>query len=130
MKILLDTHTLIWALEDSPRLPLAVRDAIIDESNQIYVSTLSLWEIAIKHKKRADVMPYSANEIRNYAMRSGYIFLSLSLDAISVYDNFDFGILSDPFDRMLLCQSQSHNMRLLTHDDKLKHVGIGFVEAY
>ena len=130
MKILLDTHTLIWALEDSPRLPLAVRDAIIDESNQIYVSTLSLWEIAIKHKKRADAMPYSANEIRNYAMRSGYIFLSLSLDAISVYDNFDFGVLNDPFDRMLLCQSQSHNMRLLTHDNKLKHVGIGFVEAY
>lgn len=130
MKILLDTHTLIWALEDSPRLPLAVRDAIIDESNQIYVSTISLWEIAIKHKKRADAMPYSANEIKNFAMRSGYIFLSLNLDAISIYDNFDFGILNDPFDRMLLCQSQSHNMRLLTHDNKLKLAGLGFVEAY
>ena len=130
MKILLDTHTLIWALEDSPRLPLAVRDAILDESNQIYVSTISLWEIAIKHKKRVDAMPFSANEIRNFAMRSGYIFLSLSLDSISVYDNFDFGVLNDPFDRMLLCQSQSHNMRLLTHDNKLKLVGLGFVEAY
>ena len=130
MKLLLDTHTLIWALEDSPRLPLAVRDAIIDEANQIYVSTLSLWEIAIKHKKRVDAMPYSATEIKNFAMRSGYIFTSLSLDAISIYDNFDFGLLNDPFDRMLLCQSQAHNMRLLTHDEKLKKVGIGFVESY
>ena len=130
MKLLLDTHTLIWALEDSPRLPLGVRDAIIDESNQIYVSALSLWEIAIKHKKRADSMPYSASEIKNFAVRSGYIFLSLSLDAISIYDGFDFGVLNDPFDRMLLCQSQANNMRLLTHDEKLKNVGLGFVEAY
>ena len=129
MKILLDTHTLIWALEDSPRLSLAVRDAIIDESNQIYVSVLSLWEIAIKHKKSKS-MPYSAKQIMDFASRSGYIFLSLSLDAISIYDNFDFGILNDPFDRMLLCQSQAHNMRLFTHDEKLKLVGVGFVESF
>ena len=130
MKLLLDTHVLIWALEDSPKLPLAIRDAIIDESNEIYVSSLSLWEIAIKHKKKPETMPYSATDIRNYAMRAGYIFLSLNLDSISTYDKYDLNCHKDPFDQMLVCQSQTHNMRLLTHDEKLKEFGIGFVEYF
>ena len=50
MKLLLDTHVILWALEDSSRLPIHIRDMIIDERNEIYVSTISLWEIAIKHK--------------------------------------------------------------------------------
>ena len=130
MKLLLDTHVLLWALEDSPRLPLNIRDAIIDENNQIYVSILSLWEIAIKHKKKPDLMPYSAAEIRDYAMRAGYTFSYLGVDAITVYDQNDFSMHNDPFDQMLVCQSQASNMRLLTHDEKLKSFGIGFVETF
>ena len=130
MKILLDTHVLIWALEDSPKLQLNIRDAIIDESNEIYVSTLSLWEIAIKHKNKPESMPFSASQIRDYAMRSGYIFLSLGLDAISTFDKYDLSNHKDPFDQMLVCQSQAHNMRLFTHDEALKSYGVGFVELF
>ncbi len=130
MKILLDTHVLIWALEDSPRLPIEIRNAILDESNQIYVSVLSLWEIAIKHHKKPEIMKYSATQIRDYAMRAGYIFLSLGLDAIETYDKSDLTAHNDPFDQMLVAQSQAHNMRLLTHDNKLKLFNIGFVEAF
>ena len=130
MKILLDTHTLIWALEDSPRLPLSVRDAILDENNQIYVSILSLWEIAIKHKKKPESMPYSAVQIRDYAMRAGYTFVYLGVDAVSIFDKNDLSNHNDPFDQMLVCQSQANNMRLLTHDEKLKSYGVGFVEIF
>lgn len=130
MKILLDTHVLIWALEDSPKLPLSIREAIIDENNEIYVSSLSLWEIAIKHKKSPELMPFSSNDIRTYAMRAGYLFLSLNLDAISVYDKYNLSKHKDPFDQMLVCQSLAHNMRLITHDPKLKEYGIGFVELF
>lgn len=130
MKILLDTHVLIWALEDSPRLPLKIRDAILDENNQIYVSTLSLWEIAIKHNKMPESMPYSATQIRDFAMRAGYIFLSLNLDAITIFDQNDLSEHKDPFDQLLVCQSASHNMRLFTHDEKLKQYNVGFVELF
>ena len=130
MKLLLDTHVLIWALEDSPRLPLRIRDAIIDENNQIYVSMLSLWEIAIKHKKRPESMPYSATQIRDYSMRAGYTFLHVGIDTITIYDQNDLSMHNDPFDQMLVCQSQANNMRLLTHDDKLKSFGIGFIETF
>lgn len=130
MKLLLDTHVLIWALEDSPRLPLEVRNAIVDENNQIYVSVLSLWEIAIKHQKKPELMKYSATEIRDYAMRAGYIFLSLGLDAVAVYDKANLSAHKDPFDQILVCQSQAHNMRLLTHDERLKTLNIGFIETF
>ena len=130
MKLLLDTHVLLWALEDSPRLTKKIRNLIIDESNQIYVSVISLWEIAIKHQKNPEIMKYSATQIRDYSMRAGYIFLSLGLDAIADYDSNDLSVHKDPFDQMLVCQSHANNMRLLTHDAKLKSFPIGFVEYF
>ena len=130
MKLLLDTHVLIWALQDSPNLPIYIRDAIIDENNEIYVSALSLWEIAIKHKTHPDKMPYTATEIRQYAQRAGYIFLSLNLDALQTYEGHDLSMHKDPFDQMLVCQSVAHNMKLISHDSKLKSYGIGFLEIF
>ena len=127
MKLLLDTHVIIWALEDSSYLPKHIRDLIIDENNEIYVSSISLWEIAIKHKKQPNNMPFSANQIRDYCQRAGYIFLSMSLDSISTYEKNDLSIHPDPFDQMLVCQSMTHNMKLITHDDKLKLYNSGSI---
>ena len=130
MKLLLDTHVLLWALEDSPRLPFNIRDMIINESNEIYVSAISLWEIAIKHKKQPELMPYSAEQIRDYCQRSGYIFLSLNIDSVVTYEKYDLSMHKDPFDQMLVTQSACHGMRLITHDDQLKSYGIGFIEYF
>lgn len=130
MKLLLDTHVILWALEDSSRLPIHIRDMIIDERNEIYVSTISLWEIAIKHKIQPNVMIYSATEIRDFCQRAGYIFLSLNVDNIAMYEKYDLSTHLDPFDQMLAIQSETHGMRLLTHDEKIKQYNIGFVELF
>lgn len=130
MKLLLDTHVIIWALEDSPRLPLYIRELIQDENNEIYVSAISLWEIAIKHKKQPTTMPYSADRIKELCQRAGFIFLSLSLDSISLYERYDYSAHLDPFDQMLVAQSLCNNMRLLTHDEKLKLYNVGFIELF
>lgn len=119
MKLLLDTHVILWALEDSPYLPSNIREMICDERNEIYVSALSLWEIAIKHKKHPEIMTRSAIEIRNYCQRSGYIFLSLSIDNVSTYQTLDLSSHMDPFDQMLASQALSSNMTLITHDKSL-----------
>ena len=119
MKLLLDTHVILWALEDSPYLPSTIREMICDERNEIYVSALSLWEIAIKHKKHPEIMTRSAIEIRNYCQRSGYIFLSLSIDNVSTYQTLDLSSHMDPFDQMLVSQALSSNMTLITHDKSL-----------
>ena len=130
MKLLLDTHVIIWALEDSPRLPISIREMICDENNEIYISTASLWEIALKHKKRTDKMIYSATTIRDYCQRAGYIFLSLSVDNITTMEKYDLSCHKDPFDQILVCQSISNNMKLITHDEKINNFGLGFIEYF
>lgn len=130
MKILLDTHVILWAIEDSMRLPLYIRDVIQDEGNEIYVSAVSLWEIAIKHKKQPDKMVYSAEQIKGYCQRAGYIFLSISIDSITTYEHFDFSAHLDPFDQLLVAQSACNNMRLITHDKQLTKYNVGFIELF
>ena len=125
MKYLLDTHVVLWTLSNSPKLPQEIRELIIEERNEIYVSIVSLWEIAIKHKTHPDIMPWSAEEIRNFSQRSGFIFLSLSLDNVVAYEKLDFKSNNDPFDRMLVSQSESNNIRLITHDQKIREIGVG-----
>lgn len=119
MKILLDTHVVLWALEDSSYLPQNIKEMICDERNEIYVSVLSLWEIAIKHNKHPKIMTRSAIEIRNYCQRAGYIFLSLSVDNVSIYQKMDLSSHLDPFDQMLVSQAVSSNMILITHDKEI-----------
>lgn len=130
MKLLLDTHVLIWALEGSYRLPMDIRDMIADENNEVYVSVISLWEIAIKHKKSPNDLPFTAEQIRNYSQRAGYIFLSLSVDNIMKYESLDLSMHKDPFDQILVSQSASNNMKLITHDEKIKSYGEGYVELF
>ena len=119
MKLLLDTHVILWALEDSPYLSSNIREMICDERNEIYVSVISLWEIAIKHNKHPEILTRSAIEIRDYCQRSGFIFLSLSIDNVSTYQSLDLTSHLDPFDQMLVSQSISSNMTLITHDKAL-----------
>ena len=54
MNLLLDTHLLIWALNEDPRLPGKAREMILDESNTIYYSSVSIWEVAVKHASHPD----------------------------------------------------------------------------
>lgn len=130
MKILLDTHTLIWALKGSNRLPEKIQNLIIDENNTIYVSTISLWEIAIKHRKNPKLINFTAEEIREYSQKAGYIFLSLSVTNIEAFERLTFINNADPFDQMLISQSESNNMLFLTHDKKIADFNIGHVELY
>ena len=130
MKLLLDTHTLLWALGSYEKMPEYIIDMICDEKNEVYVSAASLWEISIKHKKSPHKMPFSSIQIRDYCQRAGYFFLSISVDSISTFDKLSFENNNDPFDQILVSQSVANNMKLITHDDKIKQFGIGNVELF
>ena len=122
MKYLLDTHVLIWALQDSHKLPQEIKDIIVDENNDIYVSVISLWEIGIKHKKNPSVLPYSAKEIINFSQRARYIFLALGVNPTSEFEKLECEH-KDPFDKMLVAQSISSEIKIITHDYKIKEIG-------
>lgn len=121
MRLLLDTHIALWAIDDDPRLPPRARALIADPANSITVSVASLWEIAIKHPlKRGGVrdISISAAEAESYFREAGYLILDIvPQHAVAVEGLPDHH--ADPFDRILLAQSLTEPLRLLTGDAKL-----------
>lgn len=120
MDVLLDTHFALWYLKGDARMPAQVIAVVSDMRNAIYVSDVSLWEIAIKHMKAPDKMPYSAGEFSELCAEVGFLNLPISREAILAYEALDIsqaeGIHRDPFDRLLIAQSKAENMLLMTHD--------------
>ncbi len=72
MKILLDTHILLWALADDRRLPPKAKEIILREESEIYYSTVSVWEVSIKHSLHPEQMPISGQVLSGYCRKAGY----------------------------------------------------------
>ena len=123
MRVLLDTHIILWALENNVKLPDKARKIIEDERNQIYYSTASVWEIAIKHCIRPNDMIVDARLFEKGCEDNGYNVLpvynhhTFALDSLKRPDNAPKH--NDPFDRILICQSKTEGMKFLTHDSLL-----------
>lgn len=112
MNLLLDTHTLIWALEDNPQLAVAARDAIIDGGNIVFVSAVSVWEISIKKALgKIDVPDTLLDEIESHRFTPLEITLEHGDSAGKLPP-----IHWDPFDRMLIAQAQLEQLTLVTRD--------------
>lgn len=115
MNVLLDTQVALWAITDSPRLAQAARTLIQSPKTMAWVSTASVWEIAIKYALGRGDMPVSSEDAVRYFRESGYQFLAIDAEhAIAVQ-----GLPAhhqDPFDRMLVAQALVEPMRLMTHD--------------
>lgn len=120
MKYLLDTHIILWALIGDKRLSKKVREILEDSNNDIYYSTVSAWEIEIKHMNKDDfklsaekfVFLCDQNGLSNIQIKNKDI---LSLSKIEKVEDTRH---NDPFDRMLLAQAISDNMIFITHDRK------------
>ena len=125
MKILLDTHIVIWALFDSSFLSPIARELIWDSQNEIYYSILSMWEIEMKHSLHPDKMKVSAREVQDYCIVSGFSMLGLKeshIDMLSTLKRPDEAPPhKDPFDKMLICQSLAERMTFLTHDGLIRY---------
>ena len=129
MDYLLDTCTLLWAINDSDNLPKNIKAIIDDYDNDILVSQVSIWEIAIKHQKNPNLMPYNEKDILNVILRSGFILLDIrDENIISLPEIMKQNIHKDPFDYMLLATAMNENATLLSHDSILKsYTGIKVV---
>ena len=121
MNILLDTHVIIWALTDDPRLPEQARKLIASSEHSIFFSTVSLWEIAVKNQKSPEKCPSHEKEILTFCLAAGYEPMNIlpsHVLAIRELQLREGRVLSnlDPFDRMLIAQAKAEGCALLSHD--------------
>ncbi|MCD6673322.1 MAG: type II toxin-antitoxin system VapC family toxin [Burkholderiaceae bacterium] len=120
MKVLLDTHTLIWWLSDDARLSLLARDLIADPANEIFVSAASAWEIAAKHRI-GKLRGFEDLVTRYVEIVDAESFVSLPMDQHHALRAGSYpSTHKDPFDRMLAAQSELLSTPLLTNDQALR----------
>ena len=122
MRILLDTHVLLWAMGSSRRLPLAARSLILDVSNDVFYSAASVWELAIKSTLRRGDFSVDLPALVRALSRSGFSELPVT-SAHAVRVPALPAIHRDPFDRLLVAQSLTEPMTLLTNDAVLAGYG-------
>ncbi|HXT79107.1 MAG TPA: type II toxin-antitoxin system VapC family toxin [Acetobacteraceae bacterium] len=116
MRLLLDTHALVWWWTDDKRLPPAARSAIAAPDNRVVVSAASAWEIATKHRlgKWPDVTPL-IDGFDTHLRRSRFVTLPISSDHARLAGGLD-GPHRDPFDRMLIAQAREEAMPIVSGD--------------
>lgn len=116
MKLLLDTHILLWAAGEPDRLPAEARALIADTGNELLFSAASLWEVAIKSGLGRDDFAVDARLLRRGLLDNGYGELSVASEHAVAIDALP-PIHRDPFDRLLVAQSMVEGITLLTADE-------------
>lgn len=117
MRLLLDTCTFLWIITDDNRLSLQARNLFTDKNNEVYLSSVSTWEITLKFGLGKLKLPA---EPKKYIplQRKKHKIMSHSLDEeATLYISKLPDIHKDPFDRMLICQAITSDMLLLTPDE-------------
>lgn len=115
MRLLLDTHILIWALGEPRRLPKEVRIALESPDNEVLFSAASIWEIAIKTQIGRANFKASPEEIIAAALESGFAELPVRAEHGARSATLPLHH-RDPFDRLLVAQAISEPCRLVTAD--------------
>jgi PIN domain nuclease of toxin-antitoxin system len=115
MKLLLDTHLLLWAAGEPRRLSAAARALIADPANELIFSAASLWEIALKRQLGRDDFRVDPLLLRRGLRDNGYLELPVTGEHALALDTLPH-LHNDPFDRILVAQASVEGMVLLTVD--------------
>ncbi|MGA9070946.1 MAG: type II toxin-antitoxin system VapC family toxin [Terracidiphilus sp.] len=124
MRILLDTHTLLWAAFDEDSLSARARRIVQSPSNEIIVSAASAWEVATKY--RLGKLDYAQDLAENFVSEvtaAGYLLLPITAEHAQ-RAGLLAGTHKDPFDRMLAAQAIHENIPLLSNDPLLDAFGV------
>jgi len=125
MNLLLDTHVLIWSLENNVKLSGDARDAIIEGKNMIFVSAVSAWEISIKTAMGKLAAPDNLQEeieIHRFTPLNINFYHAQLAGALP-------NIHKDPFDRMLIAQAMIEKLTIITNDSLIPLYDVDFLKA-
>lgn len=125
MKLLLDTHALLWWLAgDAQNLSKRARDAIENADNSVFVSAASAWEISIKQRLGKLDAGVLSGQMAQIIARQTFIALDISMEHAERAGALS-GAHRDPFDRMLIAQAQAENLTLVSNETAFEGYGVG-----
>ena len=125
MRILIDTHYVLWAAIDSARMKPWAKELLANLHNDILVSAASLYEISLKVRrgKLPEAVEFESDLIDNIENRLGYMLLPLEPESMMRAARFE-NAHADPFDRMIAAQAIQNNLPILSTDPKLDAFGV------
>jgi PIN domain nuclease of toxin-antitoxin system len=115
VKLLLDTHLLLWVADSLERVPTGARALMINLENELLFSVASIWEIAIKRGLNSPDFQVDARMLRRGLIDNGYCELPILSEHVVAIDALP-PIHKDPFDRLLIAQAMVEGITLLTND--------------
>ena len=124
MRLLIDTHALLWWFNDDPSLSTAARKSMAETSNVLLVSAASAWEIATK--VRLGKLPGAeelASDFQGFMLREGFTMLDITANH-AIRAGLLPGPHKDPFDRMLICQAQAESVPVVTNERLFEAYGV------
>jgi PIN domain nuclease of toxin-antitoxin system len=124
VRLLLDTHTLLWWFEEDPRLSSRAEAMIADRRNDIYVSAATAWEIFTKHRLgKLPLVGTILEDFRAGLTMEGFEEISVTV-AHACHAGWLKGTHKDPFDRMLMAQAQLEGLTLVSKDEAYDRFGV------
>lgn len=123
MKLLLDTHVLLWWATLDKKLSAKAKKTIAASGSEVYVSAASAWEIAIKTRIGKLEWPSSAGTVNDYVLGQGFRALPISLEHAELAGQLRIDH-RDPFDRMLIAQAQAEDMWLVSNEKLFDAAGV------
>lgn len=126
MRLLLDTHILLWSAGQPDKLSEEARSLLLDTSNVLYFSAASIWEIVIKNGLGRDDFKVNPLRLRKQLVINGYEEVAISSDHALAVEALP-PLHKDPFDRILIAQAITEGLLLLTADSQVSLYGDGII---
>ena len=125
MKLLLDTHILIWASKNNPKLSKSAKNLILNEDNDIYFSTAAIWELIIK--KNTGKFDIDIKSFVDALYNMNFFELPIEMEHIFKLEELE-NYHKDPFDRIMIAQALAEPIKLLTHNKILLQYSPDLIE--
>ena len=126
MKYLIDTHVIIWLAKDSFEIPMSIKELIENPENDIYICSVSLWEIAIKMNLGKLDLKQPLSELLSDIKNSGFNILQIEDKYLSSLLELPY-IHKDPFDRLIISTALVEGLSIITTDENIKKYDVPWV---
>jgi len=126
MKYLLDTHAIIWFFESSPNFPIKTKEIIVARENSTHVSTVSLWEIAIKVNLGKLKLRSTFGELLGKVKNSAIEVMQIEDEYLKKLSALP-SIHKDPFDRLMIATALVENLTIVTADSDIQKYDVPWI---